>query len=65
MRISVNGTPENTDELTVASLILVKTGRLDGIVVEYNGSVLKKVLWDSTYLKENDELELLSFVGGG
>lgn len=65
MRISVNGTPEDTDELTVASLVLAKTGRLDGIVVEYNGSVLKKVLWDSTYLKENDELELLSFVGGG
>lgn len=65
MKVIVNGTAENVNDLTVEALVLSKAKRLDGVVVEYNGSVLKKLMWDSTYLKENDELELLSFVGGG
>lgn len=30
-----------------------------------NGSIVKKEYWKSFYLKENDYVEIVSFVGGG
>ena len=36
-----------------------------GLVIQHNLQVVKKEDWGNTLLKENDELEVLSFVGGG
>ena len=35
------------------------------IVVDLNGFVLKKQLWETTNLKNQDALEILSIAGGG
>ena len=35
------------------------------IVIDYNGSVLEKSLWQKTFLRHNDALEILSIAGGG
>lgn len=35
------------------------------VAVEYNGEILPKNEYDKTILKENDTLEVVSFVGGG
>ena len=35
------------------------------IVIDYNGTVLEKNLWEETYLNNNDCLEILSIAGGG
>ncbi len=67
MNFRVNGEDFSTDkELTILEFI-EKEKRLDtkGIVIEYNGKVLKKEEWDKTYLKDGDNLEIVSFVGGG
>jgi sulfur carrier protein len=37
----------------------------DHVVIEYNLSILNKKLWPQTMLKESDNLEIVSFVGGG
>lgn len=35
------------------------------IAVEMNGDILPKSKYNETILKDNDELEVVSFVGGG
>ena len=35
------------------------------IVIDYNGTVLEKTLWEKTYLQNKDYLEILSIAGGG
>lgn len=35
------------------------------IVVEYNGEILARSLWQSTCLQPEDRLEIVTIVGGG
>ncbi|MGC1309504.1 MAG: sulfur carrier protein ThiS [Phormidesmis sp.] len=35
------------------------------IALEYNGEILTRSLWDSTYLQSGDRLEIVTIVGGG
>ena len=35
------------------------------IVIDYNGTILEKSLWQQTYINEKDCLEILSIAGGG
>ena len=51
--------------VTIAVLIMQRKIRPETVVVEYNGVILTRDKWDATILKENDTLEILSFVGGG
>ncbi len=37
----------------------------DRVVIEINKQILKKEVFDSTNLSENDQLEIVTFVGGG
>jgi len=66
MGVRING-----EELTfvpmmsVADLIAQRKIRPESVVVEYNGALLTRDKWDAIVLKENDALEILSFVGGG
>ena len=65
MIITVNGKTESISSNTILDYITGKKIKPESLVVEYNFSILKKDLWSTTVLKENDTLELLSFVGGG
>ena len=35
------------------------------IVIDYNGVIVQKSLWEKTYIQTNDSLEILSIAGGG
>jgi sulfur carrier protein len=35
------------------------------VIVELNGTIIKTNLWKATAIKEGDQLELISIVGGG
>ena len=35
------------------------------IVIDYNGTILEKSLWQQTYINNKDCLEILSIAGGG
>ncbi len=67
MDIKVNGKAFSIDEGSDVAKMLTLYGVEDSTytAIEYNGNILKKKLWGTTILKENDELEIVSFVGGG
>lgn len=66
MIISLNGKKAEIKEgITLKELIDQKGLEPDRIVVEYNYRVLQQDEWEKTILKENDNLEVLRFVGGG
>ncbi len=67
MNIQINGKLFSIDENSNICDMLKAYGVEDTTytAIEYNAAILKKPLWDSTVLKENDEIEIVSFVGGG
>ena len=66
MGVRINGEGKTFVSLTtVAALIEQRKIRPETAVVEYNGAILGRDKWEVTVLKENDALEILSFVGGG
>lgn len=65
MNIFVNGKQETIDLCTIADLVGVKGIPAGSLVVEHNRHIVKQAQWEEILLKEGDQLELLSFVGGG
>lgn len=65
MRLTVNGKPEETTLCSLLDYIQQKGISPDGIVVELNFKIVKKAEFPNVRLQEDDNLELLSFVGGG
>ena len=64
--IKVNGedksVPQNTSILELLESLKINKDR---VVIEMNKKILKKESFDSTLLSENDQLEIVTFVGGG
>lgn len=66
MEIVVNGRRERLEEsMSILQYLSVKDLSPERIVVEYNYAVVKKEDLGNIILKENDQLEVLRFVGGG
>lgn len=66
MKITLNGDPfEVVGPSTVSQLL----ARLDidarRVAVEHNLVVLKRSAFDSTEIREGDQIEIVNFVGGG
>ena len=66
VQITLNGEPYGLDTpLTVSQLLT----RLDidsrRVAVEHNLVVLKRDAYDTTELRDGDEVEIVNFVGGG
>lgn len=65
MQITLNG---QTKEISAQNIqALVSELRLDNValVAEHNGEIARKENWSKIQLKENDNLELIKFCGGG
>ena len=64
--IKVNGEDKFIPQ-SISILKLIESFKInkDRVVIELNKKILKKDLFDSTLLSENDELEIITFVGGG
>jgi sulfur carrier protein len=66
LNIILNGNPQViAPNYPLFQLLVDKKLNPDKIVVEFNGAILKQQDFPSIILKENDHLEVLSFVGGG
>ncbi len=65
MKININGKQETIQPCTISELVMSRGLRADALVVEHNQQIIKQDAWGKVSLKENDALELLSFVGGG
>lgn len=66
MEIRLNGKSESlTESITVGELIREKGLDPETVVVEHNLEIITMVDFDQVWLKDNDNLEILKFVGGG
>ncbi len=64
--IKVNGENKSIPQ-NISILNLLESYKLnkDRVVIELNRNILKQSDFESTILKKNDELEIVTFVGGG
>ena len=66
LRIQVNGQPrEVEDSLSLPDLIASLDLKPQQIAIELNQTVIRRVHWQSTILREDDKVEIVHFVGGG
>lgn len=65
MIIKVNGKDEQINTCSIHELVEKKGIKPESVVIELNLNVVKREEWKDIQLKENDKLEILSFVGGG
>ncbi|KNF10039.1 thiamine biosynthesis protein ThiS [Gottschalkia purinilytica] len=66
MHIKINGKNKSVkDDISILDLLTSNNLNPNNVVIEYNYTILEREEWQDTILKENDNLEVLSFVGGG
>jgi sulfur carrier protein len=66
MTIIVNGKPITIDSRSNCQDLIMKYNlQPDQLVVEINEKVIPKEKWKDHQLFENDQVELIQFVGGG
>ena len=66
LNLTINGKSYKTKStLTVFSLLLYLGFKLNLVVIDYNGTILPKEFWSKTFLREKDQIEILTIAGGG
>lgn len=65
MKVFCNGSEYITNATNVYELIKEKELDPAVVVAELNKKIIKKEDWESSMLSDGDQLELISFVGGG
>jgi len=66
MQIHLNGSPKTiTESMTVARLLQELGVPAASVVVELNKTIIQPDCYTATSLHDNDQVELIRFVGGG
>lgn len=66
MNISINGEPtEIQQSLSVAQLLEHRQFHQKHLAVELNGEVVPRAQHTETFVRDGDQLEVVSLVGGG
>ena len=66
MTITLNGDPHELQApLSVSALLEQLEIDARRVAVELNLAVVKKAAYDSSVIKDGDEVEIVNFVGGG
>jgi len=68
MKLIINGKNEffEKDSLTIGELLELKKVKMPEMVtVELNGTILEREKFKNTYVKDNDTIELIYYMGGG
>lgn len=66
MILKINGQDQSIEtETKLIDLISSKNLNCDRIVIEHNHRIIPRERWQEVFLKEGDNLEIVSFVGGG
>ncbi len=66
MFLTVNGKQQECDVSVSLKQFLEENGiKKEAVVCEINKQVIEKGLYSDTFLKEEDVLEIVQFVGGG
>jgi thiamine biosynthesis protein ThiS len=66
MKITLNGTEKTLQNAaTLAELFQLYKLELNACVIEYNNEIIPNTELNNYTLKENDQINIISFVGGG
>ena len=68
MNITINGESETLaqDQITITDLLALKDVKMpDMVSVELNGDILDRDAFETTIVKDSDQVEFLYFMGGG
>ena len=66
MTITINGSNrEVPSNITVKNYLIGQNYQLNRIAIELNHSILPKSKYDSTVLVDGDQMEIVTFMGGG
>jgi len=61
----INGESKSYSIQSITSLLAYLTLKPNHIVIEVNGEIVDKSKYDDRLLKQDDKIEIISFVGGG
>tara|TARA_B100001057_G_scaffold268535_1_gene268631 strand:- start:181 stop:381 length:201 start_codon:yes stop_codon:yes gene_type:complete len=66
MKIILNGKQFSIDKkMSIKDILAQNNIGEKNIVVEVNKEIISKSQWDKTIFKENDQVEIITAVGGG
>ncbi len=66
MHVQINGkATEVQPGMTLADFIAQKGLKPEAVVIEHNGMILSRERWRDVALTSADQLQIVSFVGGG
>ena len=66
IQVTINGEQRTFDRsLTVAELVDELALKPKGVAVELNREIVPKSQWQQTSVSDGDEIEIVTFVGGG
>ena len=66
MQIQLNGEPREIDDgLNLSKLVAFLNLKPEQIAIELNRRVVRRADWETTPVKDGDQLEIVHFVGGG
>ena len=61
----INGKYEEINDVNLLDYLIKNKYRVDRIVVDYNGDIVKKSDFKKINIKNTDKIEIVCFVGGG
>lgn len=65
MLVKINGKPEDIQEKTILDILKSRNVEPRMVAVEVNAELIEREQYETTFLKEGDEIEFLYFMGGG
>ncbi len=65
MQVKINGKAEDIQEKTILDILRSKNVEPRMVAVEVNTELIEREQYETTFLKEGDEIEFLYFMGGG
>ncbi|MDF7682819.1 sulfur carrier protein ThiS [Lactobacillus sp. ESL0679] len=63
--VTVNGEEVAVAGTSIATLLTQRNAPVSNLAVELNGKIVPRSDFANVLLKENDKVEIISFVGGG
>ena len=65
MKIDLNGKKVKSESKTLMDLVIEKCLDPNSLIAEVNFEMIRQDTWKDVSIKDGDNIELLSFVGGG
>ena len=61
----INGKYEEINDVNLLDYLIENKYRVDRVVVDLNGDIVKKADFEKSNIKNTDKIEIVCFVGGG